>query len=250
MAADLPLELADLARLAEGDVDPGRVLQRVVEHARDLVPGCTGAALTARSAEGRQTAAWTGDRVARCHAAQFAEGGAGPAVDTLVHGEPRRSDDLRAERRWPGFAEVARSCGFRSCLALPLRSDRAVATALNLYADEPGVFRDTTFDVALFFAAAGGAALDNAELYRRSVELVGHLHATLAARGLIERAKGLLMGREGIGSEEAFDLLRRQSQHTHRKLRDVAADLVGEDVPWTPPRGGRPGGVPEPGPAA
>jgi GAF domain-containing protein len=244
------LDLAEVARLADGDEDPRQVLQRIVGHAQDLVPGCTGAGLTVLSREGAQDAAVTDDRVQRCRAVQFVEGGAGPARETLTFGEPRRSDDLRAEPRWPGFTSTARSCGFVSCLSLPLRSDRHGATALALYGARPGVFTDTTFDVVLFFAAQGGVALDNAARYRQSRELVEHLHAALTSRSLIERAKGLLMGRHQLGSEEAFDLLRRQSQHSDRKLRDVAVGLLEQHdpgagdlgIPWTPPR--RPGGAP------
>lgn len=238
-----PPELSEVARLADGDEDATRVLQRIVEHARALVPGCTGAELTVLSPEGAEAAAVTDDRVEGCHRVQFADGGAGPARETLTFGEPRRSDDLRAERRWPEFTRAALSYGFAGCLSLPLRSDRHGATALALYGGQAAVFTDTTFDVALFFAAQGAVALDNAERYGQSRDLVGHLHAALTSRSLIERAKGLLMGRYELSSDEAFDLLRRQSQHSDRKLRDVAVALLeqhdpdaGEPAPWTPPR--------------
>jgi len=98
--------------------------------------------------------------------------------------------------------------------------------------------------VALLFAAQGGVALDNADLYRQNREMVEHLHRTLATRSVIERAKGVLMSRHGVSSEDAFLLLQRESQHSHRKLRDVALALLeqhqpggaGPDVPFTPPR--------------
>jgi hypothetical protein len=159
--------------------------------------------------------------------------------------ETRRSDDLAVESRWPEFARTAVGVGFRSCLALPLPSDRTGTSALVLYADEPGTFDGTTFDVALLFAAQGGVALDNAEVYRSSHQMVTHLHRTLTTRSLIERAKGVLMGEHGISDEEAFELLRRQSQTSHRKLLDVAREVLdsrhqgpdpSDDVPWTPPR--------------
>ena len=244
------VELAEVARLTDGDADPARVLQRIVEHARSLVPGCTGAGLTVLSPCGAAEAAVTDDLVRGCHRVQFAEDGRGPARETLTFGEPRRSDDLREEQRWPEFARAARACGFTSCLTLPLLSDGDGATALALYGGQPAVFTHTTFDVALFFAAQGGVALDNADRYRQSRDLVEHLHATLTSRSLIERAKGLLMGRHQLGSEAAFDLLRRQSQHSDRKLRDVAVDLLEEHdpdaddlrAPWTPPRPSSPPG--------
>jgi hypothetical protein len=239
-----PPELADLARLAEGDESVERVLQRIVQYATTLVPGCAAACLTLSSAEGHETAAASDERIQECHAIQFAREGDGPGRETLRWSEPRRSDDLEQEERWPKFATAALRSGFRSCLALPLRTERRDASALNLYADQPDVFSGTTFDVALLFAAQGGVALDNADLYRQNREMVEHLHRTLTTRSVIERAKGMLMSRHGISSEDAFLLLQRESQHSHRKLSEVTLALLeqhrpggaGPEVPWTPPR--------------
>lgn len=244
MPAIPPPELADLARLADGDESAEQVLRRIVEYATTLVPGCVAAGLTVRSSEGQETAAASDDRVQECHAVQFAPQGDGPGRQTLRWSEPRRSDDLEHDDRWPEFAAAALRSGFRSCLALPLRADRSESTALNLYSDAVGTFEGTTFDVALLFAAQGGVAVDNADLYRQNREMVEHLHRTLTTRSVIERAKGLLMSSHGISSEDAFLLLERESQHSHRKLREVALALLeqhhpggaGPEVPWTPPR--------------
>jgi hypothetical protein len=239
------VELADVARLQEGDVDPSATLRRIVDYATTLVAGCSGAGLTVLTADGDEVAATTDDRVERCHAVQFGDQGAGPAREAMRFREPRRSVDLEAETRWPRFVDTARAAGFRSCLALPLPSDRHGASALNLYAAAPETFAGTTFDVALLFAAQGGVALDNVELFRRSQEMVTHLHRTLTTRSLIERAKGVLMGQQEISSDDAFALLRQESQESHRKLRDVAVALLerqdprsrhDQDAPWTSPR--------------
>jgi GAF domain-containing protein len=238
------VELAELARLTEGDVDPSRLLDRIVRYATTLVPGCSGAGLTVRTPEGEESAALTDERVERCHAVQFGPHGQGPAREAMCYREPRRSTDLEQETRWPEFAAAAREGGFRSCLALPLPAGGRTASALNLYAEAPGTFDGTTFDVALLFAAQGGVALDNSAVYRRSHEMVEHLHRTLATRSVIERAKGVLMARHQVSAEEAFDLLRRESQHSHRPVRDVAAAVLRRQDPaagqertaWTPPR--------------
>jgi AmiR/NasT family two-component response regulator len=43
---------------------------------------------------------------------------------------------------------------------------------------------------------------------------------------MIGQAQGILMERERITSDQAFDILRRASQHLNVKLRDVAQALV------------------------
>jgi AmiR/NasT family two-component response regulator len=43
---------------------------------------------------------------------------------------------------------------------------------------------------------------------------------------VIEQAKGILMARQGISADAAFERLRDHSQHNGRKLSDVAAAVV------------------------
>ena len=53
------------------------------------------------------------------------------------------------------------------------------------------------------------------------------LAEALAARKAIERAKGLLMEREGLTEQEAFARLRKASQISGRPLKVVAEALIG-----------------------
>jgi AmiR/NasT family two-component response regulator len=55
---------------------------------------------------------------------------------------------------------------------------------------------------------------------------VGSLRDALEARKLIERAKGLLMEKDGLSEGEAFARLRGASQQTGRPLRDVAEAVL------------------------
>src|SRR5262245_40480606 len=52
------------------------------------------------------------------------------------------------------------------------------------------------------------------------------LAEALAARKVIERAKGLLMAKEGLSEQEAFERLRRASQLAGRPLKVVADALI------------------------
>jgi AmiR/NasT family two-component response regulator len=55
---------------------------------------------------------------------------------------------------------------------------------------------------------------------------VDSLSEALAARKVIERAKGLLMVKEGLSEQEAFERLRRASQISGRPLKVVAEALI------------------------
>jgi hypothetical protein len=61
----------------------------------------------------------------------------------------------------------------------------------------------------------------------RALELeVAQLRTAMASRAVIEQAKGVLMLLTGCADTVAFDLLTHISSHTHRKVRDIAAELV------------------------
>ncbi len=48
----------------------------------------------------------------------------------------------------------------------------------------------------------------------------------IARRTIIGQAEGILMERFTLDADQAFSVLRRVSQHSQRKLYEVAADLV------------------------
>lgn len=61
---------------------------------------------------------------------------------------------------------------------------------------------------------------------RRLHEKVEQLESALQRRGVIERAKGILMERHSVDEREAFELLRDRSRNTGRRVVDVAQAVV------------------------
>lgn len=55
---------------------------------------------------------------------------------------------------------------------------------------------------------------------------VANLHVALASNRRIGQAMGILMADRQITEEQAFGLLRDASQHTNRKLRDIADEVI------------------------
>jgi hypothetical protein len=52
------------------------------------------------------------------------------------------------------------------------------------------------------------------------------LHQAIEGRDVIGQAKGILIARDGLTPEGAFEQLREHSQRSNRKLRELAAELV------------------------
>jgi AmiR/NasT family two-component response regulator len=72
-------------------------------------------------------------------------------------------------------------------------------------------------------ADAGAGETDQLMALKVEVE---QLRAALATRDLTWTAKTLIAATTGCSPEQAHELLVRQSQFEHRKLRDVALELV------------------------
>jgi len=95
---------------------------------------------------------------------------------------------------------------------------RAVDAGVFGYLVKP--FRETDL-----LAAIEAAQARHAELQALRDE-AGSLRDALEARKLIERAKGLLMEKDGLSEAEAFARLRGASQQTGRPLREVAEAIL------------------------
>jgi AmiR/NasT family two-component response regulator len=72
---------------------------------------------------------------------------------------------------------------------------------------------------------------------RHLAEKVEQLETALERRTLIERAKGILMERHGIGDREAFELLREHARSSSRPVLDVARAVL-DGHALLPPRPG------------
>ena len=61
---------------------------------------------------------------------------------------------------------------------------------------------------------------------QRLHEKVDQLESALERRGVIERAKGILMERHGVGERQSFELLRDHSRATGRRVVEVAQSVL------------------------
>jgi two-component system, response regulator PdtaR len=95
---------------------------------------------------------------------------------------------------------------------------RAVEAGVFGYLVKP--FREDDLLPAIHAARARHAEL---EALRAEAE---SLAEALATRKVVERAKGLLMDREGLSEEDAFARLRRASQVSGRPMKVVAEALI------------------------
>jgi hypothetical protein len=150
--------------------------------------------------------------------------GRGPCVDAVLDSHVYRTGDLSADERWPEFGrKTVAETGVFSMLAfrLVLEDDDSLA-GLNLYSRRPHAFDDSASLTGGVFATHAAIAVAAAGRQER----IGNLEQALESNREIGIAIGVLMSAQLVTREQAFDLLRMASQHSHRKLRDVAAQVA------------------------
>ncbi len=236
--SELAASFSETARLLFG---AGRVidtLTKIVELAVATIEGCDFAGVILVE-NGAVVSPIHTDRVVDELDTLQQEHGEGPCLDAMREGLLVYAEDLSDDPRWPRFGPPANSAGIRSVLALPLVSGTGPG-ALNLYASFPAAFGAVDRAKGVVLAALAGLAFSTARSHEDEERRAENLMAALGSRELIGQAQGILMERERIASDQAFDILRRASQHLNRKLRDVAQDLVDTGLrPETgPPKGG------------
>lgn len=206
---------AEVARLLLAEHTVPATLSRIGQLAVQTVDGCDHAGISL--IEGRKvTTTGSSDEVPVLVDAIQYEVDDGPCLDAIRHHQVFLVDQLSTDKRWPRFSRrAAEETGVESMLALRLFVEEDTMGALNLYSRTPSSFGPEAQAMATVLAAHAAVALSAA---RREEQF----HEALASRDVIGQAKGLLMAREGMTADEAFETLRKGSQRLNIKLREVA----------------------------
>lgn len=225
----LTADLAEAARRLFAAGSPTETLTQVLALSVATIEGCDFAGVLLLGPDGGVTGSYT-DRVAGELDALQSRCGQGPALDVIADGLIVYAVDLESESRWRRFASRAAANGVRSVLSLPLVSDRTLG-ALTLSARYPQAFGVVDRARGVLLAALAALAFTSAQTHEEDERREADLHAALATREVIGQAQGILIERERVTADQAFDILRRASQHLNQKLRDVAQDLVDTGEP-------------------
>jgi hypothetical protein len=227
----LAIDFAAIARTLGSAPTVDDTLGRIVHAAIETIEACEHAGVFLLVNDEIRTVAASDSLVEELDTLQQ-ETGEGPCLDAVRSDVPYNLvDDLMVDPHYPRFGPRAAHLGIRSVLALRLATDHRLG-ALNLYAELPRAFGILDRAKAVILASHASTALDAAETRAHDSDASDrNLHDALASRGLIGQAQGILMERERITAEQAFDILRRASQDLNVKLRDIAQRVVdtGED---------------------
>jgi GAF domain-containing protein len=226
---DLRESVMGLTRLASDRLPLEDLLTRVATYAVQAIPGADGAGLTLLEQDRADTIVATAPFVTEVDDIQYGMD-QGPCISAAREGQTVMSGSLGGDSRWPRFGGRVARLGVHSVVSLPLITPDGVVGAMNVYAHGKNVFDDRAAELGEIFAAPAAIAVHNAHVLAQTRRLANQLQSALEIRGIIDRAVGIVMSRSGITEHEALERLRSLSQQEHRKLAEVARQIVDEAV--------------------
>ena len=227
---------SDYGRELAGQRSVDSVLTTISHRAYEAIPAAEHAAIS-RGRNGRfETIAATSDLPPKVDELQYAAA-SGPCVDSILDDTVYRVGDLATATRWPDFGQqAAEQYGIRSMLSVRMFiEDDDVVAGLNLYSSAVDAFDESDQITATLLATHGALAFTAAQRQDK----IDNLNRALDSSRRIGAAIGILMATHKVTYQQGFDLLRIASQSSHRKLADLADDVMLSgtlELPSPPPR--------------
>jgi GAF domain-containing protein len=221
---DIGRQLQDFA-LRFSDEWAGRAVEpdEIVEFAAKAVPHTIAAGLTLVRGDKRPTTLAATTELARQVDELEYDTREGPCLDAIRNDDIVAVADLERDPRWPSFSEQAiHKTPIRSMFGVRVFLGGDDRGALNFYAPQAGAFTELDLGIGAVLSTMASLALQNAIAQRKTV----NLEIALESSRQIGTAIGILMSSRLITADRAFDQLRQVSQNTHRKIRDVALDVM------------------------
>ncbi len=216
--------------------DLDELLHRLMGHATQVVEAA-GAGVMLASEEGDlEFVAASEQRVVEAEQHQ-AKLKAGACFEAYTTNRIVTVDDLGTDQRWPDYAQRVTSLGLCSVLGVPMNAFGQTIGVINFYREAPSRWSHEDVDAAEIITSMGAGYVMSANRLRAQHTLSEQLHAAIGARDLIGQAKGVLMAREDVNADAAFEMLRQRSQDQNRRLRDLAQEIVADHEVNTNSRG-------------
>jgi GAF domain-containing protein len=140
--------------------------------------------------------------------------------------------NLHTEPNWQEFTQVLLAEEICAALSVPVELDGGVIGTLDVYVGQPRDWDPSEVAALQAYAGVVASLLSAAVTAHVKGRLADQLQGALEHRWLIEQAKGIVMGREQVDAQTAFERLRSAARFSTRRLADVAKDVTdGQRLP-------------------
>jgi GAF domain-containing protein len=238
----MPIDPTDLAKSigALGSLDPQRglapTLQQIADGAKQLF-AADAAGLMLVDADGQLRWASASDQTAQTLEDGQERLAQGPCAVAFSQRLPAAIANIHTEPDWGEFSRVLVAEGVAAALSVPVELDGGVIGTLDVYAGQPQDWDPSEVAALQAYAGLVASLLAAAVTAQVKGRLADQLQAALEHRWLIEQAKGVIMGRERLDAQSAFERLRGVARSSTRRLADVARDVTaGQPLPANRPK--------------
>jgi GAF domain-containing protein len=113
-----------------------------------------------------------------------------------------------------------------AAVSVPVELEGGPIGTLDIYSAKPREWDNSEVSALQAYAGIVASLLGAAVAAQATGRLAEQLQAALEHRGLIERAKGILMARDDIDAATAFERLRSAARSSRRPLAEVVREVI------------------------
>jgi transcriptional regulator with GAF, ATPase, and Fis domain len=227
---ELAKAFVDLTDTYAPDFDPLRLFDRLVHACRALLDVDAAAVMIADARGTLRTMAATEDGAAFVELMQM-QTGRGPCMDCYRTGESASVPDIRAEsERWPKLISAMAEAGYRSLHTVPVRLHERVLGALTLLNTRTGDLAGADVHLAQALADSAALGLMHWSTEPRRDDIVTRVQGAMAAKTLLEIAKGMIAAHHQVPMSTAGRLLAHYAERHQISLSATAQALVNHDM--------------------
>ena len=205
---------------------PGDILRQLIDSAVAALEDFDGASLSLLG-DGDGAVSVGSDEMVSSIESYQRETGEGPCVTCLSSGAVETFEASAADRRWPGFTEIAREHGVLMCLAVPLMVHGAVLGAFNYYSRVERSFGESVLGAAIALARQSSFLVANLRVYGATVQKVERLNRLLGgSEDVVAQAAGVLMARHELSAQSALARIEARASREGRSIESLSREIV------------------------
>jgi GAF domain-containing protein len=226
---DVRQALVELGRLRFGEMRVEEAIREIVETTHSMFAVDGAGLMLCDAAQHLRSVAASDDRFAHLEDLQIRHQ-EGPCIEAFDNKELVGATDLEREDRWPLFSEAAVRREVRAVLASPLPYNQDAVGVVAVLSERSRPWSPANELALLAFTDLAALLIASIIQGEERSELAGQLQGALNSRQVIEQAKGILMGTQGVSARTAYEQLRTRARSERRKLAVVCAETVREAV--------------------
>jgi GAF domain-containing protein len=152
----------------------------------------------------------------------------GPCIEAFTVKELVGAEDLETDQRWPSFSGAAVARNVRAVLASPLPYNQDAVGVVAVLSEQRRPWSAEGELALLAFTDLAALLLASMMQGEQQSKMALQLQGALNSRQVIEQAKGVLMGQQGISARAAYEQLRSRARAERRKLSGICAEVVAQ----------------------